>query len=187
MNEGHADGSPEVLNRQVQAIWDRKAAYWDEQMGDGNLFQRVLLSPAIERLLQVRPDQHILEVACGNGALTRRLASLGARVVAMDFSAGFLDLARSRSTGCAERIEYVLVDATDEEALLALGAGGFDSAVANMALMDMARIDPLLRALPRLLKPGRGAASSSPCCIRPSTSKARRPWCKNTGIPAGRW
>ena len=153
MTEGEAVRSPEDLNREVQAIWERKAAFWDERMGDGNLFQRVLLSPAIERLLEVRPGQRILEVACGNGALARRLADLGARVLATDFSPAFLDLARARSTEHRERIEYALVDATDERELLALGEGGFDSAVANMALMDMAAIDPLLQTLTRLLKP----------------------------------
>jgi 2-polyprenyl-3-methyl-5-hydroxy-6-metoxy-1,4-benzoquinol methylase len=153
MSEETASGDPEDLNRAVQAIWDRKAAFWDARMGDGNLFQRVLLSPAIERLLQVRPGQHILEVACGNGVLARRLAELGARVVATDFSPTFLDLARARSAQHADRLEYALVDATDERALLALGEGEFDAAVANMALMDMATIDPLLRALTHLLKP----------------------------------
>ena len=44
------------------------------------------------------------------------------------------------------------MDATDAAQLLALGAGRFDAAVCNMALMDMTTIDPLLRALPRLLK-----------------------------------
>ena len=153
MTVGEDGDRPEDLNRVVQAIWDRKAVFWDERMGDGNLFQRVLLSPAIERLLRVRPDHRILEVACGNGALARRLASLGAHIVATDFSPAFLDLARARSTEHPERIEYARVDASDERALLALGEGKFDAAVANMALMDMATIDPLLRALARLLKP----------------------------------
>jgi ubiquinone/menaquinone biosynthesis C-methylase UbiE len=154
MHEGSTKRSAEELNREVQAIWDRKAALWDARMGDGNLFQRVLLSPAIERLLEVRPGQRILEVACGNGALARRLADLGARVVATDFSQAFLDLARARSADHAESIEYALVDATDERALLALGEGEFDAVVANMALMDMVTIDPLLRAVTRLLVPG---------------------------------
>jgi SAM-dependent methyltransferase len=34
-----------------------------------------------------------------------------------------------------------------------LGEGRFDAAVCNMALMDMPAIDPLMRALRRLLKP----------------------------------
>ena len=47
----------------------------------------------------------------------------------------------------------VVADATDERQMLALGDGRFDAAVCNMALMDMATIDPLMRALRRLLKP----------------------------------
>jgi len=47
-----------------------------------------------------------------------------------------------------------VVDATDREALLGLGASAFDGALCNMALMDMAEIEPLMTALAVLLKPG---------------------------------
>lgn len=51
------------------------------------------------------------------------------------------------------------VDATGEEALVALGEGQFDAVVSNMALMDMALMDmaevePLMRVATRLLRPG---------------------------------
>jgi 2-polyprenyl-3-methyl-5-hydroxy-6-metoxy-1,4-benzoquinol methylase len=147
-----AQGQQE-LNQQVQQIWDSKAAFWDERMGDGNPFQRVLVGPASERLLDVQPGQVILDVACGNGVFSRRLAELGAQVVATDFSAVFLDRARARNTPYRDRIEYLQVDATDETALLALGVGRFDAVVCNMALMDIVQIDPLLRSIPLLLKP----------------------------------
>jgi 2-polyprenyl-3-methyl-5-hydroxy-6-metoxy-1,4-benzoquinol methylase len=146
-------GNLQDLNRATREIWDSKARFWDERMGEGNQFQQVLVGPASERLLQVQPDQVILEIACGNGVFSRRLASLGARVVATDFSATFLDLARARTTEHPERIEYRLVDATDERQLLALGERRFDAAVCNMALMDMVTIEPLMHALARLLKP----------------------------------
>jgi 2-polyprenyl-3-methyl-5-hydroxy-6-metoxy-1,4-benzoquinol methylase len=139
-------GNLQDLNRATREIWDSKAQFWDERMGEGNQFQRVLIGPASERLLQVQPDQVILEIACGNGVFSRRLASLGAWVVATDFSATFLDLARARTTEHPERIEYRLVDATDESQLLALGERRFDAAVCNMALMDMVTIAPLMRA-----------------------------------------
>src|ERR687885_2751672 len=147
-------GNLQDLNRATREIWDSKARFWDERMGEGNQFQRVLIGPASERLLQVQPDQVILEIACGNGVFSRRLASLGAWVVATDFSATFLDLARARTTELPERIEYRLIDATDESQLLALGKRRFDAAVCNMALMDMVTIEPLMRALAQLLRPG---------------------------------
>jgi 2-polyprenyl-3-methyl-5-hydroxy-6-metoxy-1,4-benzoquinol methylase len=141
------------LNRDVRDIWESKAEFWDERMGEGNMFQRVLVGPASERLLEVQPGQAILDVACGNGVFSRRLAALGAQVVATDFSARFLELAQARGAEFAGRIEYLLVDATDEGQLLALGERRFDAAVCNMALMDMVTVEPLLRAFTHLLKP----------------------------------
>src|SRR4030095_7271820 len=108
--------------------WDAKAAFWDERMGEGNAFQRVLIGPASERLLAVRPDELVLDVACGNGVFARRLAHLGARVVATDFSARFLDLARARTTEHADRIEYRQGAAAGEGAPPGPGEGGVYSA-----------------------------------------------------------
>lgn len=143
-----------ALTRETQEIWEDKAAYWDEQMGEGNLFQRYLIGPAAERLLGVQADELVWDVGCGNGVFSRRLAALGARVVATDFSPTFLERARARTTEHSDRIEYLLVDAIDEAQMLSLGERRFDAAVCNMALMDMTSIEPLLHALARLLKPG---------------------------------
>jgi SAM-dependent methyltransferase len=105
------------------------------------------------KLLEPAPDELVLEVACGNGAFARRLAGLGVRVLACDFSAGLLERARERGD-LDGRIEYRQVDATSAAQLLALGEGRFDAATSNMALMDIPTIEPLVAALARLLKPG---------------------------------
>ena len=144
----------EDLNQAVRDAWDAIAPWWDERFGEGNAFQNQLIGPATERLLSLQPEEIVLDVACGNGAFARRLASLGARVVAVDFSQQFLELARKRTVENAERIEYRLLDATDEEQLKALGHQRFDGIVCTMAMMDMATIEPLARSLPKLLKNG---------------------------------
>jgi 2-polyprenyl-3-methyl-5-hydroxy-6-metoxy-1,4-benzoquinol methylase len=138
---------------EVRQIWDAKAAFWDERMADGNQFQRELIGPAVERLTNVQPGERVLDVGCGNGVSTRRLAQLGAQVLGIDYSAEFIALARARKTAYDDRIEYRVVDATDEGQLLALGEGQFDALVCNMVIMDMPVIDPLLRCAKRLLKP----------------------------------
>lgn len=149
-------GDAADLNREVQAIWNGNATFWDDAYGEGNQFQRALLGPALERLLALQPQERVLEVACGNGTFARRMAALGATVVATDFSQVFLEHARRRTTETeyADRIEYRLLDATQEEQLLALGEHNFDAVVANMALMDMSTIEPLMRGVAHLLKPG---------------------------------
>jgi 2-polyprenyl-3-methyl-5-hydroxy-6-metoxy-1,4-benzoquinol methylase len=142
-----------ALTRETQAIWDQKAEHWDARMGEGNAFQLRLVGPAAERLLAIQPGETVADIGCGNGVFARRLAQLGAFVIASDFSPRFIERARARVTEHADRIEYHVVDATDTVQLLALGEGRFDAAVCNMALMDMTTIEPLLRTLPRLLRP----------------------------------
>ncbi len=152
MTEPAADNLP-ALTQATQQQWDEKAEFWDNMMKEGNAFHNHLVGPTAERLLAIQPGETVLDVACGNGQFSRRLAQLGARVLATDFSAGLLERAQARTTENQEQIEYRQVDATSEAQLLALGEQRFEAAICNMALMDMPVIDPLFNALRRLLKP----------------------------------
>jgi len=145
--------NPEELKK-VQEIWDQNAVWWDHKVGEGNTFQKILIGPATERLLNLNPGELVLDVACGSGIFSRRMAHLGARVVAFDFSEKFLQCAAERTTEHTDRIEYRLIDATNEGQLLTLGKRQYDAAVCTMALMDMTTVDPLVSALSQLLKVG---------------------------------
>jgi SAM-dependent methyltransferase len=149
-------GDRRHLNAQTREVWDANAAFWDDRMAEGNDFHRELVAPAAERLLNLQPGEEVLEIACGTGQFSRAMAELGANVLATDFSEGMLAHAERRSDQrpeLREHLAYQLVDATDEEALLALGEARFDAAVCNMGIMDMAEIAPMLRALRRILTP----------------------------------
>jgi 2-polyprenyl-3-methyl-5-hydroxy-6-metoxy-1,4-benzoquinol methylase len=151
----------------TREAWEANAEVWDARMGDeGNDFFNVLCWPALESLLYPQPGQQILDIACGNGLTSRRLAALGAQVTAFDFSANLIEKARARSANPSTKlraglespilqslISYHVIDATNEAQLLSLGEQNFDSALSNMALFDMADIETLFRTLPRLLKP----------------------------------
>ncbi len=134
--------------------WNENAAYWDEYMGEGNDFVNVLCWPALERLLAPAPGMRILDIACGNGLTSRRLGRLGAHVTAFDVSSQMIDRARERTTSEDGDIDYRVIDGGDDADLLALGQGTFDATLSNMALFDMAAIDPLFASLACLLKPG---------------------------------
>jgi ubiquinone/menaquinone biosynthesis C-methylase UbiE len=142
------------IHLESQQLWDAKAEFWDSMMGEGNIFHRELVGPSTERLLNVQPGETVLDVACGNGQFSRRMAELGANVLATDYSAALLERARARTTQNADRIEYLQLDATNESEFRALGQQRFDAAVCNMALMDISTIEPLYRGLAAVLKPG---------------------------------
>ena len=135
--------------------WEANAEIWDSRMGDeGNDFFNLLCWPSLASLLDVQPGRHYLDIACGNGLTSRRLAALGPQVTAFDFSSNLIEKAKARSTSLQSLISYHIVDATDEKQLLSLGEEVFDAALSNMALFDMADIETLFRTLPKLLKPG---------------------------------
>lgn len=140
----------EPTNDGVRDVWDALASYWDEQMQAGTTWQRTLIAPAVERLLELQPGERVLELACGNGEFARRMTALGASVLATDFSEPMLERARAHGGD----IDYRHLDATDRDAISALATDGpFDAAVSNMALMDMPDIAPMASALAALVRP----------------------------------
>src|SRR6476619_5567764 len=127
----------------VRSTWDEVAVFWDERVEAGRTWQKHLIQPPVERLLGLESGERVLEIACGNGQFARRMAELGAQVLAVDFSEGMLERARAHGG----QVEYRHVDATDEEALLSLGeSASFDAVVNNMAIMDMQTIEPMIGA-----------------------------------------
>jgi len=139
------------LRDDVRSAWDELAGFWDERMGAGSTWQGHLIQPAVEQLLRLDPGERVLDIACGNGEFARRMSELGGSVLAVDFSEGMLERARSHGGD----VEYRSADATDEEALVALGdPESFDAVVSNMAIMDMESIEPMVAAAARLLRTG---------------------------------
>lgn len=158
-------------NQISKDAWEANAEVWDVRMGDeGNDFFNILCWPVLTSFLDVQPDSAILDIACGNGLTSRRLAALGANVTAFDFSANLIEKAKTRPNP-DNRISYHVVDATNENHLLALGEHKFDSTLSNMALFDMANIETLFQTLPKLLKP-KGIFAFSLChpCFNNSSS-----------------
>jgi SAM-dependent methyltransferase len=147
-----SDGEFATLADDNRRIWDHNARWWDDRIGDGNEFQDLLIEPATERLLAVRPGDVILDIACGAGRFARRIAELGGRVLAFDQSEPFIARARER-TPAAAPIDYRVATVASMDGLLSVGEP-IDKAVCTMAIMDMPEVQPLFTILSRHLPLG---------------------------------
>jgi ubiquinone/menaquinone biosynthesis C-methylase UbiE len=124
-------------------MWDRMAAWWDQKQGeDGDRWHRLLIEPAFERVIGDVGRQRVLEIACGNGRLARRMTRRGATVTAVDASEGMILHARQREADDPTGTDYRVADAAG---LGSLADGSFDLVVAGMALMDIADAEGSLR------------------------------------------
>ena len=99
-------------------------------------------SPLVE-LLAPSPGERILDLGCGDGALTTRLVELGCEVVGVDSSAAQIETARKLG------LDAHLANAEDlsfcEE---------FDAVFSNAVLHWIKRADPMLAAVYRSLRQG---------------------------------
>ncbi len=135
-------------------IWNKIAGHWDEQVGEGNDFQKQLVMPATTVLLDPKEGERVLDACCGNGNYARRLGRLGCDVVAFDGAPIFIERARSRTNASDGSIRYEVVDACDGNAIVAIAPqASFDAAVCSFAVMDLPTISPMFKAVKTLLKP----------------------------------
>jgi 2-polyprenyl-3-methyl-5-hydroxy-6-metoxy-1,4-benzoquinol methylase len=149
-----ANDTPDRLRQEVRDVWDANADFWDGRMAEGNEFHNLLIEPAQLRLLELGGGEMVLDVACGNGQFARKMADVGAHVLAVDVSGRMIENAKRRSAGYQGRIDYRVIDCADPAQLSVVGERQFDRVVCTMALMDMPDIEPLASAASKLLRPG---------------------------------
>ncbi|HUP39813.1 MAG TPA: methyltransferase domain-containing protein [Vicinamibacterales bacterium] len=101
------------------------------------------LGAAVFDLLTPRVGERILDIGCGEGSLTEKIAAAGATVVGVDASADMVAAARARG------LDARLIDAER----LAF-AREFDAVFSNAALHWVRDHDAMLDGVHRALKPG---------------------------------
>jgi SAM-dependent methyltransferase len=122
-----------VANRWSPADYARNAAFVP-QLGD-----------AVLQLLAPQPGELILDVGCGDGALTERISAAGANVIGLDSSPEMVEAARARG------IDAFVADA---EGMDLERFGQFDAVFSNAALHWMLDPDAVATGIFAALKPG---------------------------------
>ena len=101
------------------------------------------LAGGVVELLAPQPGEAILDLGCGDGALTEKIAATGAIVTGADASAAMVAAARARGLTVVE----VNADAMRFD-------GEFDAVFSNAALHWMPDAEAVIAAVLRSLKPG---------------------------------
>lgn len=143
------------LQRRVQRYgWNKAAAYYER-------FWAEQLRPAqdlVLRMADLRPGEEVLELACGTGLVTFRMAeAIGkdGRLVATDISEEMIATISAEAASRGVRAEFLRMDAE----VLDLPEASFDAAVCALGLMYVADTAAAIREIHRVLRPGGRAAA----------------------------
>jgi 2-polyprenyl-3-methyl-5-hydroxy-6-metoxy-1,4-benzoquinol methylase len=146
--EDRASNPPALSDAKIVESWRRNAAPWTVAVRDGQIESRKLITnDAIIAAVLSRAPRTALDIGCGEGWLTHRLADLGVDVLGTDVVPELIEQARVAGRGKFEIASY-------EEMAQGKITGGFDVAVCNFALLGNESVNGLFRAIPRLLNPG---------------------------------
>ena len=161
-----------------QAQWSERATEWDRHIGtDGDGNRRYHVHPVLMRMLGDVRGLDLLDAGCGTGYLSVRLARARARVTAIDYAPGMLDVARERIAAARTASEIELDCRRDSAcSLTTIPDASQDIVVSNYVLQDLQDYRGALAAFRRVLRP-RGRAVlilGHPCFDAPGGPERHR-------------
>ncbi|MHC5061466.1 MAG: class I SAM-dependent methyltransferase [Planctomycetota bacterium] len=115
-----------------------------------DIYRDHLNTPAFLSMLPVVKGLKGLDIGCGEGHNTRKVAELGARMSAIDISGVFIKHAKETEEKEPLGIEYEVASAIE----LPFDDEAFDFAVATMSFMDIPETDKAIKEAWRILKQG---------------------------------
>ncbi|WP_221088157.1 class I SAM-dependent methyltransferase [Deinococcus aquaedulcis] len=125
-------------------------AFVDRMLADPDSFWHPLLQRYDELLGPDLPGQRVLDLACGEGHLARRLCAFGpGSVLGIDLAPALIQVAAERADD--PRLSFRVDDA---QTLATVPDASVDVAVSKLALMDVADHRALFQATARVLVPG---------------------------------
>ncbi|MDO8594721.1 MAG: class I SAM-dependent methyltransferase [bacterium] len=83
--------------KKVQTSWDNVAEWYDETVESKGSYQQDLILPNLLRLMDIKKDERVLDLACGQGLFARAFHAAGAKVVAADISKELVGIAVKKS------------------------------------------------------------------------------------------
>lgn len=144
-----------IDNSLSKETWEKMGEWWDDNMDEGDIFHRYLVHPNVLRQLELTSDDNVLDLACGNGALTRKIShAIQKPVFGIDFSSTLLNRAKKRDAELGFQNIYRLGDLMDNQALNHYQDKKINKAVCSLALHDIEDITPLTENLASLLPKG---------------------------------
>ncbi|MGB7158426.1 MAG: methyltransferase domain-containing protein [Tepidisphaeraceae bacterium] len=128
--------------------WHGVSEWYDRIVGDaGSEYHQHVVIPGVLRLLAPKPGEAMIDIACGQGVLSRGLQERGIAMTGVDAAPGLIRAARERGPAS---IPYHVGDARD---LSRFEADHFDAAACVLAIQNINPIQPVCESVARLLKP----------------------------------
>ncbi len=126
--------------------WGNEATWYNDLLGKPGTYQHDLILPELLRLINPRPHQTILDLACGQGFFSQSFAAKGADVIGVDIAPELITIAKKQIPK-----GKFYVSASDQ--LTMLTNNSVDTAVIVLAIQNIENVANTFAECARVLKP----------------------------------
>ncbi len=133
--------------------WGNVAEWYSDLLEkESGTYQKDLILPNLLRLMEIKKEEMILDLACGQGFFSREFLKNGARVIGVDVSRELIHLARelTKKELPDTKAEFITSPADD---LSFIKENSIDKVVVVLAIQNIDNVDGVFRECQKVLKP----------------------------------
>lgn len=128
--------------------WNKVASWYDELLKNDDSYQAKVILPNLIRFLDLKKDEDVYDLACGQGYFANVFACLGAKVVASDLSKKLIEKAKK---SYKEKISFYITPAHRAQFLK---DKSIDTIVIVLAIQNIENINEVFIECKRIIKRG---------------------------------
>ncbi len=126
--------------------WEVAADWYDTHLQNTDTYHAKVVLPNLLRVLDLKPGDHVLDLACGQGYFTHHFLAATKHVVAVDLSPSLASIAAKVNTEAQ-------VHVAPAQSLTFAHDASFDIVVCVLALQNMEKLEAVFAEVARVLKP----------------------------------
>lgn len=144
--------------------WEKIAKEYHKNVSEkGDIRHELIINPIVFDFLGDLKEKAVLDAACGNGYLSRKMAKTARKVIGVDFTEILIEFAKRQDN--PKNLKFFIGNLEK----LQFQNEVFDVVLCNMALMDVEKLSTAVSELSRVLKVGGKLVMSAihPCFENP--------------------
>ncbi|MDO8504844.1 MAG: class I SAM-dependent methyltransferase [Candidatus Liptonbacteria bacterium] len=135
------------MQKQSKTSWGGVADWYEKLLSGEGTYQKQVILPNLLRLMDIKPGDNVLDLACGPGFFSKEFIAKGAKVLGVDISEELIKVARESVPGGEFKV-------SSAEFLPFIKNSSMDKAVIVLALQNIEKANLVLAECARVLKPG---------------------------------
>lgn len=133
--------------------WEEVAVWYDGHLRSGpDTYQNQVVLPNLRRLLQIKPDETLLDLACGQGFFAHALFPDAGRVVCVDASPSLVEIAKKNTQ--IKDLEKIEFHVSESHKLGMLPDCSIDKIIIVLALQNIREHEATFAECARVLSTG---------------------------------